>query len=867
MAVNSTERLLGISPSPYEVQEAFLELSNSFFKPENVNNLTAGLFGYVNHIMARSLSDSAFHRNSLYNENFLNTAEYPKSIYNFAKQYNYSIGASNAASCKIICGIFKDDMIKAIGQETPPGVINNRFVIPRGHTFLLGKYNFSVAGEIIIEIIEDKITAFYNTNNMDFTSDIGNGFIKSYKVPRSLNADGSPKEMLFLELVLYQVTLKTTEYKIISKDINDTSFFRIAAVSGQSICRFNVLYQEPGQTSWEKLACYFNENETPLDSKYAYYAFTESGGIEFYFSQLLNNFRPKFNSKLLFEYYNTYGDEGNFEFSGVMLSQFTELTKKHIIADCAILTNPSGGTERESLLTIKKNIQKNFMHRDSIITEADLNAFLSSLIDSSSINDSKITFVKTTDDVILRAFTAYLLLKDSTGNIIPTNTAKVGFSVEELEANGWAIRAGSFVVYDHTTAMYRTLVDGEFPEYMIDDPNSFVYAVPFTMVFRLKPFPRIVYYKMNLDKSLSVSSDGLSNRQISTVEDFNINAVSARRNSILENSILFDIPVSTQLQPAALRSKCIVRIKFYDKNKRFLGMSNAMHIVGSNVFRFELKTEDKFTNNCEMIFTNEDIFTETDQVIPDCSFPEGMHLKIAVYYDDGNQRVNAGVDTVTIGNTIYKLAREFSTREEFSLYENLEKVMSSDLAITDKGIFVNKNMPLIGASFFLNPSKMSEILKITDKYHVALGSAFDLLQNNTAVDIKFANTYGPSLNFKGIDRINISLSLNIKLNTERSRSLEELITYSCLDFILGCNENANQRFSISNLISYLEGSISQIDYIEFNTLNGIRLQSTNVIFFDRTGVNAVPEYLNVRTKYTASLNTRNFAPDITLNFI
>jgi hypothetical protein len=160
-------------------------------------------------------------------------------------------------------------------------------------------------------------------------------------------------------------------------------------------------------------------------------------------------------------------------------------------------------------------------------------------------------------------------------------------------------------------------------------------------------------------------------------------------------------------------------------------------------------------------------------------------------------------------------------------------------------------------------------MKMLGVYHEAIREVFDYLHNNTAVDIKLYNSYGPSLEFN-LDRINISLVLDVKVTGSRSEDLRQTIVAETVAFVVSCNDKDGSRFSMSNLMTHLETRIPQIAYVRFQSINGILLQNAQQLYARNVmeqNNKRVPEYLNVATLFQNSLAADPFSPDVTVNFI
>jgi len=167
-------------------------------------------------------------------------------------------------------------------------------------------------------------------------------------------------------------------------------------------------------------------------------------------------------------------------------------------------------------------------------------------------------------------------------------------------------------------------------------------------------------------------------------------------------------------------------------------------------------------------------------------------------------------------------------------------------------------------------------------YYDVLEDGFSKLENNTSVNLKFYNTYGPSKYFhsRTIDGINtnITMKLSITLYDTYTQDLDFKIKNFILDFIEKINESSANTFAISNLIRELEKNFEDIRYIEFEELNGHEINSdgNQIIYYDYPSIkdmtkeqliNYVPEYLNVHIDKEAYIQgSDNFQVGIVITY-
>ena len=112
----ATEDKTLVSSSQYDIYAKLLAIASKYTDINNEDFLKTGLFGYITESMALIARDSSFHKTMLYNESFLNTANMPKSVYNWAKMFNINISNATPAYADIMVTIAVENL------EGPPFV-------------------------------------------------------------------------------------------------------------------------------------------------------------------------------------------------------------------------------------------------------------------------------------------------------------------------------------------------------------------------------------------------------------------------------------------------------------------------------------------------------------------------------------------------------------------------------------------------------------------------------------------------------------------------------------------------------------------------------------------------------------------------
>ena len=848
----------GLSPSVYGAEGAMLDLANHFLEPDSYSTLKSGFLGYVTGAMARVAAEGAYHRNVLWKENFLNTMSLPRSIYNYAKIYEYPVNMASPSSCRILFGMFLDDIRTAIGAES------GRLVIERGQQVVMDGVPFVLAGRVVLDVLDQgRISANYDASEMDFPLAGNTTYIRTYSLPQPTGSGGEVRTLIYMELYAHQATARRSEFRVVSSNVVESTYFKVNVPDGEHLCGFTVRYRGSADSEWTDLPAYFNESVIPDDPMYCFYSFTDEQELEIYFPSVANGFRPAYNSALRVDFLTTTGSAGNFQFSGIPTAVIGSI-QRPIPVVVELVTHPAGGRDMETLMEVKKGILNKILLRRNIVIERDLVDYLQVSVDKTRVNDSRVSFIKRRDDIQKRLFSAFLLVRDSAGRVVPTNTAAIDLEVADLESRGRALPPGTLVMYDRRNQIYRLLGPGEYPDRMANDVNSFLYCVPYLMAFRMRPFPRLVYYRNAVAEDATLNT---TPGEVATADSFLANSVTVRRVSSMEDSYQIDVAVSSNLGNDALHSKCLMLLRLADAAGNELGYLEASHVSGTNIFRGAVFTDDAFDDESRLILRDSLWRVGESAVRSGVPIPEDVRINIELLYNTEDQNASAG--SITRGGQTFHIVRRFSTVDFVKFYESLEQVMYGNMHVTSAGTFHCEGVPLVGASFFLNPQEGQEITKIIGSYHTAIRDVFDLLHNNTSVDVKLYRTYGPSSTFS-VDRTNISLALDVHPRGRATEELRKRVVDETVAFVVECNDKDRARFSVSNLLARLESRIPDIAYIRFVGLNGSAAQNAQIAFSDaylEQDNKRVPEFINVATIVRSSLDSDPYVPDVTVRFI
>ena len=406
-----------VNQTTYSVMDEWLKIMSKYFnldlerlrkQGETLNDseislLKAGLFGYINETMSSEVKNAIAHRNTLYEEYFINSASFPESIYKFAKAYNVSISTAKPAHMIATMAIRKTDIINSPLKKE---VIEDQYIknstlktyrirLDRHNEFNVGKFKFMVPYDIIITVKQISPKEYAITANYDYNESLyklGEYTTKEIKVYQDIH---NGESYVYLALDLYQVRSNVNTFNISNNDDIDGMFYTID--HQDQIAGFNVKYSVRDKSYY--LKSYFNNTFTPEDhdEKFCYYTFVDDNKLQISFSNMIGTFKPELGSTLEIEVLSTRGEEGNFNFIDKIEYSInnTDITNFYVmLTDVKAETSSSGGRDKLSIAEEKAKIINKMTTRDNLIMNKDLDHYFKNVNAQSTFNGSHISLMK-----------------------------------------------------------------------------------------------------------------------------------------------------------------------------------------------------------------------------------------------------------------------------------------------------------------------------------------------------------------------------------------------------------------------------------------------------------------------------------------
>jgi hypothetical protein len=871
-----------------------------FFKDSNeeeldISTLKNSIFGYITQAASLTIRNGVYHRNALYDEFFLNTAALESSVYEKAKLYNYPISLATPASCMVALALDISEIDSAIddieSKVKSDEAINNvrTLTINKNSKFFFNDIPLMLPNSIVITrtgsgtLLSNNFTYLPQWDVSDFNcSEFSRNTPNITYSVESINGI----QYLMMNVELFQMELLEINYDVITQDSLETIFFNTDIEN--HLAGFEVYVDTDGMTNntvdneFFHVKKLFNDSsQGENNTKYVYYTFPSSKSLEIFFNPY-PEYRPVYGATVKLRLFTTLGKKGNVSFTGNPTAQIDIMTKdevhEHLVGMNPVIsvrTDLSHGTDRPDIIDIKKGIIRKLLYRDGLVTDRDLNTYFNSISDTkfSNLNRNVISFIKKRDDILKRIYNAYIMMEDADSHVIPTNTINLKLSPTMLEDLKFRLRKGTIIVYDHTFGEYRLLNNDEYPEEFIYEKKSLVYSTPYLIKVNFQPFLRCAHYRT--DKSDVIDTKMLYSNVLSPFS-YVINKINIFRNSIFEDyyTIYFNMMsnILDQFDQTMLNTT-YTDLGAYAGFKVFL-LFTQNNIAEDPIACVEMQrvSDDVEEKQWNLTLFTDDIiddegsielkYTDLQNNERNLSLPEKFKIKVLVCYDESAIINNVVFSSRLFTDGFYKKYQAYvpdgyallagythSYENHVSLHTSLSNICFSDIVVEDDSHFLIKEIPVIGSRYIMDSNTSEKIAQSLKEIEDTLLENAMSLENNTQINLKFYNTFGPAMLYNS-DFTNLFIKLKIALRTTFTATIDSRIKQSIVDFVKNSNEQG--RLSLSNLTSYLEGTYSSIKYINIIGINDMGLQTIeNKYVNDIDSLTKdefkkyVPEYLNV----------------------
>lgn len=893
-----------ISASKKEIYTKLLDIAEKYTDIQDTNYLTSGLFGYMTESFAMAMRDCAYHSEMAYNEHFLNKAVIPESVYNIAKQFNVEV-QSAIPSYADVDFIIPYERVNEYLDE------NNELVLDRRDPIIAGDYYFSLEHSLVIRKVDDNngagfhYIAFYRDVNKEAQFQ---GVSTEYQIFNADSTDNTSSRLTVKKtsdgnLIVNARIYQYKQEKFVTQITSSSVLNRVLHYEfNDSFCGASLYYEDIFGIQ-RQINLVYSDSNVNTTSKKAFYNLNSENQLDILFKVGTTYFMPTENSKLTVFIYSTKGRAvpQNYTEDAIMRISDRDLQALPLVIQFNP-TNIIGGKNAPTLNEIKTTIIDAISTRNTISTKSDLDKYfniLTALIDT--INNGRVIFRKTRDDIIKRVYNSYLLLRDNTneyGNIetngylsscIPTNTITVKVNEPVSNAPEESNYNAKYINAQFIPCSSYSLENGV-PTYTMasDATTDDYYICPFKIVYQTSPVHYLKYIYEQVDQTaklsyldidtttnvnIAVPETNRSSELYMVPEDFNIyrgfvNSGNSSFNTSNQYELTFSFRTDKDFTTETVSGS--PKILFLNAN------SEQIEFTFSDITSFEWTSElidadnsiylTKLILKLEVANDSNPYILDYDQIqvrSNSADNPEGVSSKIT--------NLKLDLSQLTIADSRLHSYAVYNTPITF--YTHMDTIMQSDFSVSD-GVVTIKEVPVVHSSLFNGTEEYTNTENRKNGFISQLFTYINILkenlkrlENSTYFNLKFFNTYGPAL-LSDTGYTNIKLELQIKLIssivTDYDAVAKEKLKTEIRGYIRKTIDrmNLNGHISISDLISLLTNPNTYgnyIDHITFVGLNNTFDQYVTVGEEDpeHKMLTIPPEWLNIQPEDITNITFAN----------
>lgn len=499
MPTSSTSDNKKLTTDLYEIADYVGEIQADNMDGVSSDTLMLGIFGYMREVFSQTIQNTIIMASEFANEGIATKAKFEKNI--IAHALGLGITNINAvpAQIEVYLTFIEDEIINALGGGS------GDFIFDRDNQIYFDDLEFHPDYDIIIRRVrlsngEFTYTAMYDMQGDGIYENPISDITNPYLTPPIVMAVNGTR-YLFTSCLLRQVE-KTTIYKKVLSD-NTISSKTVNFTFDSQLAGFDVdVSNANGSTHLTPVY----EGLSSSGTRYAYvwYTYLDADNIRIKFDR--NSYYPRINTDIEIHLQTTQGERGNFTWSGTDYPSFyfdsERLGYTNIFVQVRPINNESMyGMDKKTVDELKEIIPKEALSRGSITNTTDLQNYFNA-IDTDS---SKMYFYKRRDNCLERLYYSYIVMKDATNNIVPTNTVAIEVDPSALETDtgsGKLILKRGQILKLSADGNTCTLFDRD-PTQEPDYTDGFYYIIPYNFAINLDPMYGMYFLTtMNVNKNL-----------------------------------------------------------------------------------------------------------------------------------------------------------------------------------------------------------------------------------------------------------------------------------------------------------------------------------------------------------------------------
>ena len=708
----------------------------------------------------------------------------------------------------------------------------------------------------------------------------------------------SSDEYIIFQAEVRQYTIEETQDRIISESTieNKTYTFEF----DNQLADFDVYATSNGSTVRLR-PYYYGSAIDEEDTMYCWYEYIADNTVRITFDSL--SYIPAMNTTINIVAYTTLGRAGDFTYNlnpavGGLYIDLSSDTYGYDNITCFLIPvgDSTGGSDRKTKQELQKQIPIMRFQRDNIATDQDMiNYFKLGDTDKQRIVPSK-----KIDNQSARTWFAYLVMKDNTNNVVPTNTINLQCSVDSryfihAEDGRYILPAGT-VFYLQDGAQYAELKDASFvpPAYTDQYYNlGYFYTNMYNIMVDTEPLS-VAYYLTLTNKNQNLIFNWINNKAIlqfvSTISNFkrtlyddfdDYTLTFSAAQSLSTNYYLCTVDPTTG---AIISNKMAVVLVMYNEDGPY-------RWIQATLSSYDVKS---YVANWSIVLTTNNTFDTSNNIYIDKlhasggSYTEETYgfmqptTKAKLYFlvqmadvDTGYNRYD--LDSIAPGafdgtnpdNPVpYSVTNVYEIKDGLTFYTNFTNIINSKINDIDGSPvnFTIDSIPVVGMHYALSPDNVFDLITALHDDKEYIDECIKKVDATTDIDFKFYNTYGHSYTYTlddateeqpatGIGHVDITLKFRVSIKSTNDIYTKDDILKFIKEYIENLDDIGDLHFP--NMITTITNKFAdRINYIEYITFNDFAVNKgvQHIILKDNLSILEVPEFINIRNHYDSANN-------------
>lgn len=876
----------------YDITKSVNEVKKRYIDDQDETTLSLGIYGFLSDVISKEIQTDVIMTGILGNEMFPTRAQLSKNVLAHAV-YN-SILDVNAvpASITINIGFKVEDFDKY--------AVNNKFVFDHMCGLFIDTYEFHFDYDVILtrSTTSDNIyTARYDMTVENRISDIKQPYLNQPFVVQI----GEYNYIVF-QATVRQCTIMEINDKIVSESVIDNKTYTFSL--NDQLVDFDVYVNDQG-TVTKLRPLLMGSVDADMEEAYCWYIYINENTIRISFDN--KSYIPGINCDIYIKAWTTLGEDGNFTYKTIDEQAegfFTTLKSDYLgysNLSCYIITGSDsiGGENRKTKEDLQKLIPKAAAARGNITTDNDINNYFN-LIETQS---DKIEMRKKQDNNLARIWYAYLLLKDDSNNIIPTNT--IAFQVDKTaeyivtsDDGRLTIPAGTIIKYDAATKIGKVIKETDVPDIYSREyyaGNYYYYITTYNIVLTPDPLHAAFFMTTVNDQSYYiykwVNEDCLL--------QFVANKCTFARNLLTDQSMYklrFSLAQSISGDFGMYKEEIITGIDDSDDNETEVVITNNMACVivfykNDAPYRWMPCTLDHFDLSTYVaswslnLTTDNDLDDKNNIKILDLHvvgkstattygyFSERMETRLYVLAKFTNgERGRYDLDDIAPGYDGYSVTNIYEVSEGLRFFDNYTGITNTKTYVDDdnQNLYTISTIPCVGMHYMTDDQQADYFFNALEVKKNYINYCIDLLENNMEIDYKFFNTYGPSLCYNTgdddktlIGHVDLEMNFKASLKNANDYYTKNDIIAAIKEYIEDLDQTGSWHAPVM-IASLMDQFNTRVNYIEFVNYNDFPLGIQHIIREDSDDPHIPPEFINVRNILDVD---GSIIPDINLEIV